>query len=71
MSIPFSSADRGSRPCEAPVPLDDEMAELSLLLPAWQAMALDRAARADGVSAGQMLRRLIQDYLNHRQWLGS
>jgi hypothetical protein len=40
-------------------PLDDEVVELALLLPRWQAAALEAAAHDRGLTAGQMLRKLI------------
>ena len=40
-------------------PLDDEVVELALLLPRWQAEALEEAAHNRGLTAGQMLRKLI------------
>ena len=40
-------------------PLDSEVVELSLLLPRWQAEVLEEAAHDRGISAGQMLRKLI------------
>ncbi len=40
-------------------PLDDEVVELALLLPRWQAEALEDAAHERGLTAGQMLRKLI------------
>jgi hypothetical protein len=43
--------------------LDGGMVELSLLLPQWQAEALETAARGQGLTAGQMLRRIIGDSL--------
>jgi hypothetical protein len=42
--------------------LDPEMVELSLLVPQWQVEALELAARGRGLTAGQMLRRLIGNY---------
>jgi len=42
--------------------LDQGMVELSLLLPQWQADALERAAHGRGLTTGQMLRRLIGNY---------
>jgi hypothetical protein len=47
-------------------PLDNNMVELALLLPAWQAEALENAAEEQGISAGQMLRRLIGDFCNRQ-----
>lgn len=42
------------------LPLDDEMAELSLLLPRAQALALIDAAQHEGVSVAQFLRQLVR-----------
>ncbi len=39
--------------------LDGEVAELSLLLPAWQIAALEQAAEAQGITVGQLLRRVV------------
>ena len=46
--------------------LDEEMTELSLLLPDWQAQSLEAVARSEGVSAGQIVRRLILEYCGGR-----
>jgi len=40
-------------------PLDNEVVELNLLLPRWQAEALEEVANSRGLTAGQMLRKLI------------
>jgi hypothetical protein len=45
----------------APARSDHEVVELQLLLPRWQAAALEAAARARGMTTGQMLRRVITD----------
>src|SRR5206468_7063308 len=42
--------------------LDPEMLELSLLVPQWQVEALELAARGRGLTAGQLIRRLIGNY---------
>jgi hypothetical protein len=42
--------------------LGPDLVELSLLLPQWQVEALELAARGRGLTAGQMLRRLIGHY---------
>ena len=42
--------------------LDQGLVELSLLLPQWQMEALEAAAHCRGLTAGQMLRRLIGGY---------
>ncbi len=39
--------------------LDNDVIELALLLPRWQAMALGSVAKQRGMTAAQMLRRLI------------
>lgn len=40
---------------------DHEVVELQLLLPRWQAAALEAAARSRGMTTGQILRRVIGD----------
>lgn len=40
-------------------PLDGDVVELALLLPRWQAEAIEEAAHSRGVSAAQMLRKII------------
>lgn len=42
---------------------DQEVVELPLLLPRWQAVELEAAARRSGMTTGQMLRRVIGDML--------
>jgi hypothetical protein len=44
--------------------LDREMVELSLLLPEWQLVQLESAARSQGLTTGQMIRRLINAFLH-------
>jgi hypothetical protein len=41
--------------------VDNEVVELPLLLPRWQASVLEHAARSRGMTTGQMLRRVIAD----------
>jgi hypothetical protein len=43
--------------------LDQEVAELSLLLPAWQIDALEQAAHAEGITVAQLLRRAVNKTL--------
>jgi hypothetical protein len=43
--------------------LDEAVAEFCLLLPAWQAVALEKMAQARGVTAGHLMRSLVHDYL--------
>jgi len=42
--------------------LDGEIVEFSVLLPGWQAAALEATARSQGITTGQMVRHLIQDF---------
>lgn len=41
---------------------EGEMTELTLFLPGWQAAELEEAAHGLGITTGQLVRRLIQDY---------
>jgi hypothetical protein len=43
--------------------IDQEVVELPLLLPRWQAMELEAAASRRGMTTGQMLRRVIGELL--------
>jgi len=43
---------------------DGEMTELPVCLPTWQAAALERAAHARGLTAGQMLRGIVQEFFS-------
>ena len=45
--------------------LNEEMAEISLLLPGWQAAQLVVFASRQQVTAGQLLRDLVKKYLAH------
>jgi hypothetical protein len=48
----------------SPAPKEPEaMAELNVLLPEYQAQALEEAAHKDGLTAAQFLRRLISQAL--------
>jgi hypothetical protein len=42
---------------------EDVVVEIPLLLPGWQAEALERAAHLQGLTAGELLRQLLQQYL--------
>ncbi len=44
---------------------ETEVVEMPLLLPRWQALALEAAARRRGMTTGQMLRRVITDVFGH------
>ena len=52
-------------------PLDTEVVELALLLPRWQAEALEEAANNRGISTGQMLRKMIGASLRESAPLGN
>ena len=47
---------------------DQEVVELPLLLPRWQAVELEAAARRRGMTTGQMLRRVIRELLAEDQY---
>jgi hypothetical protein len=57
--------------------LDEEIAEISLLMPGWQAAQLVAIATRQRVTVGQLLRDLVKSYLakrtpgNKRQESGS
>ena len=48
-------------------PLDEETSEIFFLLPTKQAEALETAARNQGLTVGQMVRRLVRDFLHFSQ----
>ena len=52
-------------------PAEAEVAELSLLLPRWQAIALQEEASERGLSIGQLLRRLISQALPREREVAS
>ena len=61
-----------SLPTTAPVAsefswVDEEVVELSLLLPTKQAQALVKAAAGRGISAGQLVRQVTQEFLRRDQ----
>jgi hypothetical protein len=69
---PASSAFLAPRPGGREItPLDNEVVELNLLLPRWQAEALEEAANSRGLTAGQMLRKLIGLTLRESPLVGS
>jgi hypothetical protein len=43
--------------------LDDDIVELTVLLPGWQVGALEKAARFQGLTTAQLVRGLIRDHL--------
>ena len=43
--------------------LDKEIAELSLLLPGWQAAELESLARSRRLTMGQLIRVIVRDFL--------
>ena len=49
-----------------PPRMDLEVVELPLLLPRWQAVALEAAASRRGMTTGQMLRRVITDLFGNQ-----
>ncbi len=49
---------------------DQEVVEIPLLLPRWQAMELEAAAAGNGMTTGQMLRRVIRELLSQQALAG-
>jgi hypothetical protein len=49
---------------EGLIPVDGEVAELSVLVPTWQAAALERVAGNQGMTSGQFLRRVLQQVIS-------
>ena len=43
--------------------LDDEVVEISLLIPGWEASILETVAHQRGLTAGAMVRHLLHDFL--------
>jgi hypothetical protein len=41
-----------------------DVAEISLLLPGWQLSVLEDAARSRGLTFGQLVRRLLRDFIH-------
>ena len=51
-------------PMENPLPpVNGDVVEISLFLPGWQATRLERAASNQGLTAAQMMRRLLGRFL--------
>ncbi len=46
---------------EDPPRFDQDVVEFAVLVPGWQAAALEAAAHRHGITAAQMLRRLLRD----------
>ena len=44
----------------------DELTELAVLVPGWQAEALEEAAHRQGLTAGQLLRQMLNRFLVER-----
>ena len=51
--------------------LEDEVVEVALLLPGWQAAALESAAHDCGLTAAEMVRSLLREYLGERGLSGT
>jgi Ribbon-helix-helix protein, copG family len=60
---PLVGGGQGGGSGEAFRRLDEEMVELSLLIPSSQAGTLEEEARRQGLSAGELVRSLIREFL--------
>jgi hypothetical protein len=45
---------------------ESDIVEVPLLLPGWQVAALETAAHDRGLTAGEMVRTLLRDFLNEQ-----
>ena len=59
----FGPPDLACRGAEE-VAVEERVVEVPLLLPGWQAEALEAAARREGRTLAEMARRLIRDFLH-------
>lgn len=65
----FALKDNSTREAAFPCDFSDmeTMAELTVLLPEYQARALEEAAHRDGLTTGQFLRRLISRTISQQR----
>jgi hypothetical protein len=63
MNVPDLSSLTGALGPEGP----PDVAEISLLVPGWQLAALEDAARARGLTSGQLVRRLLRDFIDRHE----
>jgi hypothetical protein len=59
MNVPDLSRLSGMPGLDGPT----DVAEISLLVPGWQLAALENAARTRGLTSGQLVRRLVRDFI--------
>jgi hypothetical protein len=61
--LPMACSDLLARPdLESQTNTSSEVVEIPVLLPGWQALALEDAAHDRGLTAGEMLRHLLTDF---------
>jgi hypothetical protein len=58
-----NSADGDAHPSFA----ERDIVEIPLLLPSWQVEALAAAAQDRGMTVGEMMRRLLHDFIRNRE----
>jgi hypothetical protein len=56
--------DATEQPKLNPSLLNDNIVELSMLIPGRQAAALEATAASQGMTVGELLRRLVQDFFH-------
>lgn len=49
-------------------PLDGDVVEIPLLLPTWAATALESVAHHRGLTAAEMVRHLLSDFIVQASW---
>ncbi len=67
-------ADRASKSPEEPLASwarTTEVVEIPLLLPFWQVSALEQAAHQRGMTAAEMVRGLLRDFIAQQPELGT
>jgi hypothetical protein len=55
------------RHCDVYLPSDEEVLEVPLLLSGWQVRALEQAAHQRGLTAGEMVRSLLDEFFTDRE----
>jgi hypothetical protein len=63
MNMPDLSPLNGFQPSDGP----PDVTEVSILLPGWQLAALESAAQSRGLTSGQLVRRLLREFINRHE----
>ena len=63
MNVPDLSPLTGFQAADGP----PDVTEISILLPGWQLAALESAAHSRGLTSGQLVRRLLREFINRHE----